>query len=152
MVQRLLAAVPGDRFRDYLDTERRLGVRHLGNLGGVEWLVSFAPWGFNELRAFVPGATAPADLGEERVAALGEGIARALNLYAELGLQSFNLAVYGAPPGTAGHVLSLRLVSRSNVEPLYRSDVAYFERMHWQALVDRTPEELAERAGDRFRA
>ncbi len=152
LVQRLLSAVPGDRFRDYLDTERRLGVRHLGRLGGVEWLASFAPFGFNELRAFVPGATAPADLDEERVAALAEGIARALNLYAELGLQSFNLAVYGAPPGSDGYVLNLRLVSRSNVEPLYRSDVAYFERMHWQAMVDRTPEDLAERAGDRFRS
>jgi galactose-1-phosphate uridylyltransferase len=48
-------------------------------------------------------------------------------------------------------VLSVRLVCRSNVQELYRSDVAYFERLHWQAMVDGSPEELAERAGDRFR-
>jgi hypothetical protein len=48
-------------------------------------------------------------------------------------------------------VLSARLVCRSSLRPLYRSDVAYFERMHWQAMVDGTPEELTERAGDRFR-
>ena len=39
----------------------------------------------------------------------------------------------------------------SSLTPLYRSDVAYFERLHWQAMVDRTPEELAQLAGSRFR-
>ena len=151
MVQELLAAVPGDRFRDYLDTERRLGERYLGRLGAVEWLTSFAPFGFNELRGFVPGVASPAELSESQVGDLAEGIARALNLYAELGHQSFNMAIYGAPPGTEGYMLGLRLVCRSNPQPLYRSDVAYFERMHWQAMVDITPEQLAERAGDRFR-
>src|SRR6266536_1296517 len=48
MVQDLLARVPAERFRDYLETERRLGERYLGRLGSVEWLASFAPFGFNE--------------------------------------------------------------------------------------------------------
>jgi len=148
-MQEQLARVPADRFQDYLDTERRLGERHLGNLGGVEWLAGFAPLGFNELRAFVPGVRSPEQLDEERLEALAEGIARALNLYAEMGYQSFNLAIVGAP--AEGHVLSARLVCRSNLQELYRSDVAYFERLHWQAMVDGSPEELAERAGDRFR-
>ena len=148
-LQEQLARVPADRVRAYLDTERRLGQRHLGNLGGVEWLVSFAPLGFYELRAFVPGLRSPEQLDEERTAALAEGIARALNLYAELGQQSFNMAIHGAP--VEDHVLSLRLVCRSSLQPLYRSDVTYFERLHWQAMVDEPPEELAERAGDRFR-
>ncbi len=150
MVQGLLSQVPAERFRDYLETERRAGERYLGSLGGVEWLAAFAPFGFNELRAFVPGARSPEQLDEGRVGALAEGIARALNLYGELGHQCFNLAIYGAP--AESHTLSARLVCRSNLQPLYRSDVAYFERMHWQAMVDTTPEELAERAGDRFRA
>jgi galactose-1-phosphate uridylyltransferase len=149
-MQEQLARVPAERVQDYLATERRLGERYLGSLSGVEWLAGFAPLGFNELRAFVPGVRSPEQLDEERVAALAEGIARALQLYAELGHQSFNLAISGAP--AAGHVLSARLVCRSSLQPLYRSDVAYFERLHWQAMVDGTPEELAERAGDRFRA
>jgi galactose-1-phosphate uridylyltransferase len=148
-IQELLSKVPAERFADYLETERRAGERHLGSLGGVEWLAGFAPFGFNEIRALVPGVRSPEQLDGERLEALAEGISRALNLYAELGHQSFNLAIQGAP--SEGHVLGARLVSRSSLQPLYRSDVAYFERMHWQAMVDRTPEELAERAGDRFR-
>jgi UDPglucose--hexose-1-phosphate uridylyltransferase len=149
-MQEQLGRVPSERFEDYLATERRLGERHLGTLGGVEWLASFAPLGFNELRAFVPGVRSPEELDEERLDALAEGIARALNLYADLGYQSFNLAIAGAP--AEGHVLSARLVCRSNLQELYRSDVAYFERLHWQAMVDGSPEALAEQAGDRFRS
>ncbi len=149
--QQMLAGVPGERFRDYLATEKRNGVRYLGRLGSVEWLTSFAPIGFNELRAFVPGVSSLAELDDAQVEDLAEGIARALRFYAELGYQSFNMALYGAPPGGDGYMLNLRLVCRSNLQPLYRSDVAYFERLHWQAMVDSTPEDLAEKAGDRFR-
>jgi galactose-1-phosphate uridylyltransferase len=147
--QQLLSQVRAERFREYLATERRLGERWIGSTGGVEWLAAFAPVGFHELRAFVPGVAAPERLSEQQVEGLAEGLARALNLYAELGMQSFNLAVYGAP--VEDYVLNVRLVSRSNLQPLYRSDSTYFERVHWQAMVDIVPEELASRARERFR-
>jgi galactose-1-phosphate uridylyltransferase len=150
-VQRLLAETPPERFTDYLETERKAGERHLGEIGGVVWLTAFAPLGPGDLRAFVPGVASPAELGPDLVEALGEGIARALNFYAELDFESFNMALYGAPPGTPGYVLNLRMVIRSNLEPLYRSDVAWLDKVHWEAAVDISPEELAERAGSRFR-
>jgi len=143
-MQVLLAGVPEATIRDYLDTERRLGARHLGNSGRIEWLTSFAPVGFNEIRAFVPGAAGVGDLDDSLVEELGRGLSAALNVYAEMGFQSFNWALYG------GTVLNLRLVTRSNLKPLYRSDAAYFERLHWQGMVDTSPEELAERARGRF--
>jgi UDPglucose--hexose-1-phosphate uridylyltransferase len=146
--QRLLADLPAGRFADYLAGERRLGARHLGGRGRVEWLAAFAPVGPAELRAFVPRVADPTELDEPLVAELGWGIATALGLYAELGFESFNLALYGLPEG---HPLTLRMVCRQNPRPFYRSDVMYLERLHWEAAVDVVPEELAERAGDRFR-
>ena len=150
--QRLLAEVPAVRFREYLDAERAAGERRLGGTGRVEWLASFAPIAPAELRAFVPELASPTELDDELVEELGHGIATALNLYAELGFESFNMAMYGAPPGTDGYPLNLRLGCRSNLQPLYRSDAMYLERLHWEAALDVVPEELAERAGDRFRA
>ncbi|HEV8624186.1 MAG TPA: hypothetical protein VG034_06995 [Acidimicrobiia bacterium] len=149
--QRLLAAVPGERYVDYLATERRLGRRWLGELGGITWLAAFAPLGPGDLRAFIPGVTCPADLTAEQVEALGTGVSRALALYAALGFESFNMALYGAPPGVDGYMLNLRLVCRSNLEPLYRSDVAWLDRVHSEPAVDLAPEQLAVHAGDRFR-
>jgi galactose-1-phosphate uridylyltransferase len=150
--QRLLAAVPGERYADYLATERRLGRRWLGELGGVEWLAAFAPLAPGDIRAFLPGGvSSPAELAPEQVEALGAGISIVLGLYAELGFESFNMALYGAPLGTPGYVLNLRMACRPNLEPFYRSDVAWLDRLHGEAAVDLSPEELADRAAGRFR-
>jgi UDPglucose--hexose-1-phosphate uridylyltransferase len=145
-----LLAQGAERFAGYLETEKRLGERYLGSLGSTEWLVSFAPQGFNEVRALMPGLASPAQLAPGQVEELGEGIARVLNLYGQLGFQSFNMAILGAPPVVEGYVLNVRIVCRSNLQPLYRSDVTYFERLHWQAMVDTRPEQLAELARPRF--
>jgi UDPglucose--hexose-1-phosphate uridylyltransferase len=110
----------------------------------------FAPIGFHELRAFIPGVCSPAQLSKEQVEALAQGFAMALKLYAELGCQSFNAALYGAPPTYSGYMLNLRMVARSNLQPLYRSDATYYERLHWQAMVDTFPEDLAAQARQRF--
>jgi galactose-1-phosphate uridylyltransferase len=150
-MQRLLAETPPERFDAYLAAERAAGARDLGSSGRVEWLASFAPLAPCELRAFVPGVASPAQLDDVLVRELGAGIARALNLYAEMGFESFNMAMYAAPRGTAGRPLNLRLACRSNPRSHYRSDATYFERLHWEAAVDIAPEEVAERAGDRFR-
>jgi galactose-1-phosphate uridylyltransferase len=149
-MQRLLADVPAARFREYVEEERDLGERYLGCMNRVHWLASFAPIAPGELRAFLFDVASPAELDDELVCELGTGIAAALNLYAELGYESFNLALYGAPPGTSGYPLNLRMACRSNLKPLYRSDATYFERLHWEAAVDLRPEDVAARAGERF--
>jgi UDPglucose--hexose-1-phosphate uridylyltransferase len=151
-LQRLLAEAPPARFEAYLAAERQAGERYLGNTGRVEWVVSFAPIAPAELRAFIRGISSPVELGDELVAELGSGLTRALRAYAEMGFESFNLALYGAPPGANGYPLNLRLACRSNLRPFYRSDSTFLERLHWEGAVDLAPEAVAERIGGRFRA
>jgi UDPglucose--hexose-1-phosphate uridylyltransferase len=149
-VQRQLADVPAARFDDYLDTERRAGVRFLGNSGQVQWLLSFAPIAPAELRAFVPGIASPAELDDGLVAELAHGLTSALSAYAEMGYESFNLAIYGAPSGTPGYPLNLRIACRSNLRPFYRSDSTFLERLHWEGAVDLVPEDIADRVREQF--
>jgi UDPglucose--hexose-1-phosphate uridylyltransferase len=148
-MQRQLSRVPSARFDAYLAAERD-GERYLGRTGRVEWLVSFAPLAPAELRAFIAGRVSPAELTEDEVAELGHGLTRALNAYAELAYESFNLALYGAPPGTDGYVLNLRLAARSNLRPFYRSDSTLLERLHWEGAIDVAPEDVAARIRHRF--
>ncbi len=150
-MQRMLAAVPAQRFDDYLAAERRIGERFLGDTGRVRWLASFAPIAPAELRAFIPGVSSPIELDEDLVGELAHGLTRALSAYAEMGFESFNLAVYGAPPATAGYPLNLRLAARSNLKAFYRSDSTFLERLHWEGAIDQTPETVAERLAARFR-
>jgi UDPglucose--hexose-1-phosphate uridylyltransferase len=149
--QRLLADVPAQRFEDYLEAERRIGERYLGDTGRVEWLVSFAPIAPAELRAFVGAVSSPAEFDDDLIAELGHGLALALGTYAEMGFESFNLAMYGAPPATEGYPLNLRLACRSNLKAFYRSDSTFLERLHWEGAVDLRPETFAECIGGRFR-
>jgi UDPglucose--hexose-1-phosphate uridylyltransferase len=151
-IQRMLAGVPAERFDAYLETERRAGERYLVDTGQVEWLVSFAPIAPAELRAFIGRISSPVDADEDLVVELAHGLALALNAYAELGFESFNLAVYGAPPEVSGYPLNLRLAVRSNLSPFYRSDSTLLERLHWEGAIDLPPETIAERIAGRFRA
>jgi len=148
--QRLLAELPAERFESYLRAERNAGERYLGDSGRVEWLVSFAPIAPAELRAFIKGVSSPVELEEDLVAEVAHGLALALGGYAEMGFESFNLAIYGAQPGSAGYPLNLRLACRSNLRPFYRSDSTFLERLHWEGAVDLAPETIAERIGARF--
>jgi galactose-1-phosphate uridylyltransferase len=148
-MQRLLVAA-GDRVAGYLEAERRAEQRWLGSTGRATWLTSFAPLGPAEIRAFVEGAASPVELDEAAIEELGHGISTALGLYAELGQESFNLALYGAPRGADGYMLNLRMMCRTSSQAWYRSDSTYLERLHWEAAVDITPEELAERAAQLF--
>ena len=149
-LQRRLAEVPAAVFQAYLDVERRLGERYLGDTGRVEWLASFAPIAPAELRAFVRGIASPAELDGDLIEELAHGLVMALRGYAELGFESFNLAMYGAPPDTAGYPLNLRIACRSNLKPFYRSDSTFLERLHWEGAVDLAPEAVAERIRHRF--
>jgi UDPglucose--hexose-1-phosphate uridylyltransferase len=149
--QRLLAEVPAQRFADYLDAERRSGERYLGDTGRIEWLASFAPVAPAELRAFVPGICSPAELTGDLIGELAHGLALALSGYADMGFESFNFAIYGAPPGTPGYPLNLRLACRSNLKPFYRSDSTFLERLHWEGAVDLAPESVAQQIRGRFR-
>jgi UDPglucose--hexose-1-phosphate uridylyltransferase len=151
-MQRLLSEVPGQQFEGYLAAERKSGERYLGRTGEIDWLVSFAPIAPAELRACVRRVASPAQLEEDLVAQLGHGLTLALHAYADLGFESFNLALYGAPPDTDGYWLNLRIGARSNLKPNYRSDSTFLERLHWEGAIDLAPEDIAERIRDRFRA
>jgi UDPglucose--hexose-1-phosphate uridylyltransferase len=150
-MQRMLAEVPASRFESYLEAERRTGERYLADTGRVQWLVSFAPLAPAELRAFISAVSSPVQADEDLVAELAHGLTVALNAYAELGYESFNLAIYGAPPATDGYPLNLRLACRSNLKPFYRCDSTLLERLHWEGAIDLPPETVAERIRDRFR-
>jgi UDPglucose--hexose-1-phosphate uridylyltransferase len=127
------------------------GPRWVGQAGRVAWLTPFAPSGFHEVWGVVAGAADLVDLTDEDCHALGGGLSRVLAVYKAWNLASFNFALIGGGPqaGERGHGVLLKVVSRSNPEPLYRSDATYFERLYGEALIDLSPEEVAEgiRAG-----
>jgi UDPglucose--hexose-1-phosphate uridylyltransferase len=151
-VQAILAGLEPDAVSDYIAAEQRDGERHIGARGRIEWLASFAPVGPAEIRAFVADTASPAELDRATIDELARGIAVVLRVYADLGFESFNLALIGAPPGTHGYSLCLRLIGRAYYGAATRSDAMWSERLHWEAAVDVAPERVAALARAEFTA
>ena len=92
----------------------------------------------------------PLETGDPR--ALGQGLSQVLATYRAQNLASFNFGLVGGGPNAHedGHQVVLKVLSRSNPEPVYRSDATYFERIWGEALIDLSPEEVAEDVRARF--
>ena len=127
-----------------IEAEERRGERFVGRIGATSWITSFAPLGFNEVRAVVSGRETFLDLTDEDAEALALGVSRVLSWYEASGYNSFNLAFYSGPLSGAHYFRpNLIMVTRSALVPNYRSDAMHLERLHWEAAVDRPPEALA---------
>jgi UDPglucose--hexose-1-phosphate uridylyltransferase len=135
--------------RQYVDLERETE-RFVTSHGPVTWLASFAPVGIAEIRALVIDATSPTELSRDTVVVLAGGIATVLQLYADLGFQSFNLALHGAGGAQHGGAVILRMVARAYFGASQRSDVMWSERLHAEAATDVSPERLAGVARELF--
>jgi len=122
------------------------GPRWVGRIGRVAWLTPFSPTGFHEVWGIVDNAADITDLSAADAADLGTGLSRILGAYHRWNLTSFNFAVIGGGPDGAAqrYRVVMKVVSRSNAEPMYRSDATYFERLLGEALIDFSPEEVAE--------
>jgi UDPglucose--hexose-1-phosphate uridylyltransferase len=128
------------------------GPRWVGHIGRTAWLTPFAPTGFHEVWAMVDGAADVTELTEQDARDLGQGLSQVMAAYKDWNLTSFNFGVIGGGPHghEAGYQVVLKVLSRSNPDPVYRSDATYFERIWGEALIDVSPEEIAEGLRARF--
>lgn len=133
---------------DLLREERRRGERWIGEGEGICWLAAFAPQGQNEVWAVFRESSCFGEVGEEEVRELAEGLSLLLKGYADLGVETFNLTSFSGPEGGGSrgyHRLTLRLISRPPLRPLYTSDSGFMERFQYEPVVETVPEELAAR-------
>jgi UDPglucose--hexose-1-phosphate uridylyltransferase len=145
---------PGASYWADLVDQEAGGPRWVGSTGRVAWLTPFAPSGFGEVWAVVEGVSDICELTDQDASDLGAGMSMVLGAYYRWNLTSFNFATMGGGPGgaAAGHRVLLKMVSRSNAEAMYRSDVTYFERLLGEALIDVSPEEVASGVRSQFQS
>lgn len=136
----------GTTFWHTLVQQEADGPRWLGTRGRVGVLTPWAPVGFHEVWAVLPDVHDIVELTDDDCADLGAVLSGVLAGYHAQNLASFNWALYGGGPDPSPSLgLLLRVVSRSNPDPLYRSDVTYFERLHGEAMIDASPETVCEK-------
>jgi len=143
----------GRRFwDDFVAEELRRGERVVCHDGPVVWLTPFAPIGFNEVRAVLRERATLLELSTGDVQALARGISRVLAWYDSIGYHSFNVAMYSGELNKSGpDRVNLAMITRTAMTPFYRSDSMHLERLHWEAAVDRAPEDVAVGIREYFR-
>ncbi len=139
-------------WNDLVSVEMERAERLISRDGPIVWLTPFAPIGFNEVRAVLCERATILDLSSPDLQVLASGISRVLAWYDSLGYNSFNVALYsGELARKSSDRVNLTMVTRTAMVPFYRSDSMYLERLHWEAAVDRTPEDIAADVREYFR-
>jgi UDPglucose--hexose-1-phosphate uridylyltransferase len=140
-------------WNDLVSEETQRAERMIARDGPIVWMTPFAPIGFNEVRAVLCERTTILDLSSADVQELASGISRVLAWYDSIGYNSFNLALYSGELGKDGaDRVNLTMLTRTAMTPFYRSDSMYLERLHWEAALDRTPEDVATDVREYFRS
>jgi UDPglucose--hexose-1-phosphate uridylyltransferase len=134
-------------FSDYLEHEKKEGSRYIGKTGDWEWMAAFAPEGFFELWAILPGKFSITCLSDTSLQNLARGILNAQRFYRSLSRNGYNLGILSVET-TPESMLELRCVMlvRSNYAPWARNDHTGFEVMLGDMATFTSPEETARNA------
>lgn len=130
---------------DLVNAEKKAGERYIGTTGNVQLIAGFAPRGFREITAILPGISSFNNLDEDRVAALAVCFTRILKCYKSMGVGSFNMVSFSSSPDEdlPYFTLHFKIVSRPYPRNVYTNDSGPFERFYDIWVIDTLPEEIA---------
>ncbi|MGB9499641.1 MAG: hypothetical protein ACKVE4_07790 [Dissulfuribacterales bacterium] len=130
---------------DLLELEKTTGERYIGTTGPVAWMASFSPSGTNEIIGVLPKRSQFLELNTDDVNGLAKGLVNVLCGYAEMGISTFNFAIYSGPIGEHedSFCCLIRIISRQNVYENYRTDDYFLQKLLSNELILTPPEVLA---------
>jgi galactose-1-phosphate uridylyltransferase len=133
-------------WKDLLQEEQRQGERYIGSSGAVTVIASYAPQGNREVQLIFREVSNLAELGEQEIEDFARCLVKLLRGYHHMGVTSFNLSTFSAPLGERLEYYSLhaKLISRPPVQPYYRNDTGFLERLHYEADIELAPERVAQ--------
>lgn len=130
---------------DLVEAEQKEGERYIGSIGDTDWLVPFAPSGFQEVQAIIRNKSSFMECTEDDMKALAKGLSKVLKYYSGQGIYFFNYLIYSGPLSKRIQYLNLglRVVSRYNLPPLNTSDINWRHKLGERYEAGVTPEAVA---------
>ena len=137
---------------DLAAIEKSIGERCIGASGPVEWLAGFSPQGANEVVGILPERRDFSEMKEADIRGLAEGLVKVLHGYADMGISTFNFAVFSGPLGKGDDSVRcfVRMISRQNVYENYRTDDYFLQKLLRNELILTRPEVLAKKLRHHF--
>ncbi len=128
---------------DLLEYEQEKEERYLGQVGNTYWLATFAPRALCDVTAILPHKTNIADIENQDLQDLAEGLLKVIRYYDNINIASFNAALYTARQEDQGFWITARIVGRYTIYPLVGSDFSHLQVLHDEPWTLHLPEEMA---------
>jgi len=132
-------------WKDLVAEEKKRKERYLGSGGGSDWIMAYSPSGSDEAWGIACDCTDLTNISRNALSGMADGLARVLKFYDELGIRSFNAALFSAPFGKAsphGAVL-LKVASRYGFQSQNVNDVWGLRYFLDEGEVFDSPEDVA---------
>ncbi len=130
---------------DFLDEEKRLNERYLGDTGNVSWVVNFVPFGFIfDVTAVFREKFSVLDLSHEDVVSFSKGFQPVLRYMQDHHIYSFNLALYPSATPEDDVWVHARISARGSFNSaLHATDVGAIRHMYNEPFAMFYPEQVA---------
>lgn len=133
-------------FSDYLAHEKQDKSRYIGKTGNWEWMSAFAPEGFFEIWAILPGKTSLLQIKDADWHDLAQGIVSTQKFYRSLCRNGYNFGMLFVEDKKSCLEIRAVLLVRSNYAAWVRNDHTGFELMLGDMATFTLPEKTAEMA------
>lgn len=143
----------GSRYwSDLVELEKTVGERYIGAVGPVQWVAAFSPQGTNEVIGVLPQRANFLEMDDADAAGIARGLVDVLHAYADMGVSTFNFAIYSGPLHERDDAICcfVRVISRQNLYQNYRTDDYFLQKLLRNELILTTPETLAEKVRARL--
>ncbi|MCS7144490.1 MAG: hypothetical protein NZ879_05655 [Archaeoglobaceae archaeon] len=118
------------------------GDRYVGRTHKTDWLAVFAPKGFLHFLG-VPEEFNFADMSEEQLLGLSEGIVKILKFYESKGFNAFNFTFFCGDRLGSHFRTNFHIVARTPFSKYYWNDTFFSKLFHDESITFFTPEEYA---------
>lgn len=127
---------------DFVEQEKSLGERYIGEIGSTFWVMNFLPFGFlPDVSCILPERGSLSELTEEDITLFLSGLSRILRYFLEQNVYSFNLALFCVRRAENFRV-NARICPRLLPRPIGNSDIACPQMLHGESYTVYSPESV----------
>jgi galactose-1-phosphate uridylyltransferase len=125
---------------DYVEVEKKLGERYLGEIGDTCWVMNFVPLGFlPDVTCIFPQKVSLALTEDSEIAPFLKGLAAILGYFRTLNIFSFNVSIFSVREDQ-GFRMNGRICPRLFPRAIGNNDMAYLQVLHNEPFTVRRPE------------
>ena len=138
-------------WQDFIEAEKHLGVRHIGEIGSTFWVMSFVPQTIlPDVWCLFPEYYSLAQLGTTELMDFIQGLSKVFLYFGQENIHSFNMSIFSLKED-ADFRMNAKICPRLHPRPIGNSDRAYLQTLHKESYSIRPPESVCQEVKEFFR-